>query len=197
MSNLYTASNYKNTIVNLLLKNKDFITLMNPPNSPHDFLSTEDMLLGGTWVLNGKKYEVQGQVFDYNFVNETTTAQKTFVFVETDIDSIRQDFFVDFNLYICIFTSKNLVRITEDTIPSIDDVEIMGYNIGYYGNRIDIMCDTVDRILNGNRKIKGIGDIRPADKGFCTIYSPNSNYYGKRLKYIVTNLNESDEYCGN
>ena len=197
MSNLYIASNYKNTIVNLLLKNSDFITLMNPPAPLHDFLSTEDMLLGGTWVLNGEKYEVQGQVFDHNFVDETTTDQKTFVFVETDIDSIRQDFFVDFNLYICIFTSKNLVRITEDTIPSIDDVEVMGYNIGYYGNRIDIMCDTVDRILNGNKKIKGIGDIRPADKGFCSIYSPNSNYYGKRLKYVVTNLNESDEYCGN
>ena len=42
---------------------------------------------------------------------------------------------------------------TDDTIPSINDVEIMGYNCGHYGNRVDILCDVVDRILNGNQKI--------------------------------------------
>ena len=198
MSNLYTASNYKNTIINLLLKNGDFIALMNPPKSPHKNISTEDMLLGGVWFLNGKKYEEQGQIFDHNFVDETTTEQKTFVFVETDIDSIYQEnLLIDFNLYICIFTAKTLVRITDDTIPSINDVEIMGYNCGHYGNRVDILCDTVDRILNRNKKIKGIGDIHPAPKGFCTIYSPNNKYYGKCLKYIISNLNETEDYCEN
>lgn len=197
MSNLYTASNYKNTIINLLLKNSDFIALMNPPKSPHKNISTEDMLLGGIWFFNGKKYEEQGQIFDHNFVDETTTEQKTFVFVETDIDMIRQSLFTDFNLYVCIFTSKDLIRITDDTIPSINDVEIMGYNCGHYGNRVDILCDVVDRILNGNQKIKGIGDIEPAQRGFCTIYSPNNKYYGKRLKYTISNLNETEDNCEN
>lgn len=48
------------------------------------------MLLGGTWFFNGKKYEEQGQVFDHNFVDDTTVEEKTFVFVETDIDAIHE-----------------------------------------------------------------------------------------------------------
>ena len=195
MSNLYAASNYKNIIINLLLKSKDFVTLMNPQKPPHQSISTEDMLLGGTWFLNGKKYEEQGQIFDHNFVDDTTTVEKTFVFVETDIDSIRQYLFIDFNLYVCVFTAKSLIRITDDTVPSINDIEMMGYNAGHYGNRVDILCDVVDRILNGNKKIKGVGNIEPAEKGFCTIYSPNNKYFGKCLKYTISNLNEIEDDC--
>lgn len=197
ISNLFTASNYKNTIINLLLKNKDFITLMTPQKPPNEMMTTEDMLLGGTWFLNGKKYEEQGQIFDHNFVDETTVEEKTFVFVETEIGSVQQNILVNFNLYVCIFTSKNLVRITDDTIPSINDVEMMGYNVGHYGNRVDILCDTVDRILNGNEKIRGIGDVSPAQRNFCTIYIPNNKYYGKCLKYTISNLNDGGGACGN
>ena len=196
MPNLYNASKYKNVIINLLLNNKDFVTLMNPPRPPHSQLEAQDMLLGGTWFINGKKYEVQGQLFDHNFVDETTDEEKTFVFVETDIDTIRQDLFTDFNLYVCIFSSKALIRITDDTMPSINDVEEMGYEVGHYGNRIDILCDVVDRILKGNKKIKGIGDVEPYPRGFCTIYSPNNKFYGKCLKYKISNLNESSDSCG-
>lgn len=198
MSNLYTASNYKNTIISALLESNDFITLMSPQEPPHPNISTENMLLGGVWFLDGKKYEEQGQIFDHNFVDDTTVEEKTFVFVETDIDSIYQEnLLVDFNLYVCIFTAKNLVRITDDTLPSINDVEIMGYNVGHYGNRVDILCDIIDKILNKNKEIKGIGDIKPAKRGFCTIYSPNAKYYGKCLKYTIANLNEMEDDCGN
>ena len=195
MTNLFIASNYKNTIINLLIKNKDFVTLMNPSKPPVNQLSTEDMLLGGTWFFNGKKYEEQGHVFDHNFVDETTTVEKSFVFVETDIDTIRKNLFTDFNLYVCVFTAKPLIRITDATIPSINDVEMMVYNIGHFGNRVDILCDVVDRILNGNKKLKGIGDVKPAERGFCTIYSPSNKYYGKCLKYNISNLNELEDTC--
>ena len=53
-------------------------------------------------------------------------------------------------------------------------------------------------ILNGNERIQGIGTLKPSPRGFCTFYSPNSKYYGKCLKYSITNLNESDfDNCGN
>lgn len=104
MSNLYTASEYKTTIIDLLLDSDDFVMLMTPSSPPHRQISTKDMLLGGTWFINGKKYEEQGQVFDHNFVDDTTVDEKTFVFVETDIDNIESDSFIDFVLYVCIFT---------------------------------------------------------------------------------------------
>lgn len=197
ISNLYNASKYKNVIINLLLKDNDFVTLMNPQKPPHNQLGIQDMLLGGTWFIDNKKYEVQGQLFDHNFVTDTIEEEKTFVFVETDIDMIRQNIFTDFNLYICIFTAKTLMRITDNSTPSINEVEEMGYEVGHYGNRIDVLCDIVDRILNGNKKIKGISDVTPAQRGFCTIYSPNSKYYGKCLKYNISNFNDTEEYCEN
>ena len=147
ISNLYNASKYKNIIINLLLKDNDFVTLMSPQKPPHNQLGIQDMLLGGTWFIDNKKYEVQGQLFDHNFVTDI---------IETDIDMIRQNIFTDFNLYICIFTAKTLIRITDGTTPSINEVEEMGYEVGHYGNRIDVLCDIVDGILNGNKKIKGI-----------------------------------------
>lgn len=181
----------------MLLKNNNFVKLVNPSEPQHKQLSVQDVILGGTWLINGNKYEEQGHLFDHNFADDTITEEKTFVFIETDIDMIRQNIFIDFNLYIFIFTSKNLVRITDETIPSINDIEEMGYNAGHYGNRVDILCDVVDRILNGNTELKGISAVKPAEKGFCTLYSPNQKYYGKCLKYNISNYNEAEGIYGN
>lgn len=198
MSNLYYASAYKNKIINLLLANKNFIKLINPTPSECEELDIIDVLIGGEWIIDGKKWEEQGHIFDYNFANDTTTDQKTFVFVETDIPTITHNLFIEFNLYICIFTSKDLVRLTNETKPTVKEVKNMGYFAGSIGNRVDILCDAVDKILNGNEKIQGIGTLKPSSRGFCTNYSPNSTYYGKCLKYNITNINESDfNNCGN
>lgn len=197
MSNLYTASNYKTTIINLLLDNDDFVLLMAPSASPHKQISTKDVLLGGTWLIDGKKYEEQGQVFDYDFVDDTIIDEKTFVFVDSKIDDIDRNSFIDFNLYVCVFTAKSLVKVAGDSNPSIYDVEEMGYNVGSYGygNRIDILCDIIDRIINNNDTIKGIGNIKPAPKGFCKNYSPNNKYYGKCLTYSISNYNDGADNC--
>lgn len=198
MSNLYYASAYKNKIINLLLANKNFIKLINPTPSKCEELDIIDVLIGGEWIINGEKLKEQGHVFDYNFANEITTEQKTFVFVETDISTITDNLFTEFNLYICIFTIKDLVRLTNETKPTVKEVKEMGYFAGSTGNRIDILCDAVDKILNGNERIQGIGTLKPSPRGFCTFYSPNSKYYGKCLKYSITNLNESDfDNCEN
>lgn len=197
MSNFYNAASYKSKIINLLLRSEEFIKLINPTPSECDDLDIIDVLVGGEWIINGKKWQEQGHIFDYNFVNDTTTDQKTFVFVETDIDTISQNTFIDFNLYVCIFTSKELVRLTSNTVPTVKEVKKMGYFASSNGNRIDILCDVVDKILNGNEKVQGIGTLEPAPRGFCTPYSPNAKYYGKCLKYHIKNLSEKDlKDCG-
>lgn len=195
MSNLYYAASYKNKIINLLLQNKDLISLINPIPSECPYLNIIDVLLGGSWVYGGKQWEEQGHIFNYNFVDETTTEKKTFLFVETDIDSIVKNTFVDFNLYICVFTSKNLVRITDETAPNVQEVKNMGYYASTYANRIDVLCDIIDRTINGSEKIPSIGKINPAAKGYVSIYCPNNKYYGKCLKYHISNLNEIEERC--
>lgn len=194
---LYFSSLYKNRIINLLLKNKDFITLLSPTPSDCKDIDIIDVLVGGTWVINGVKHEEQGYIFDYNFANETTKEEKTFVFVETDIGSVTDNLFLDFNLYIHVFTDKKLIRLTSDTVPSVQDVKNMGYYAGTYANRIDVLCDVIDKTINGNSKVPGIGTIKPAQRNFVTIYYPNNNYYGKCLKYHITNINEDiGDECG-
>lgn len=197
MSNLYYSSKYKNTIIDILIQNNDFVKLINPNMPPNKKMLQKEMLLGGIFHIDGKEYKEQGHIFDHNFIKNTTTSNKTFVIVETDIDEISQNAFVHFNLYIFIFTEKSLVRITDNTIPSINDIEKMGYHTGYYGNRIDILCDIVDKTLNGNKKLKGICSVHPAPRGFCRLYSPNDNYYGKCLNYKITNYNDGGNCNGN
>lgn len=197
MSNLYCAAEYKNKIINLLLKNKDLIKLINPTPSECDELDIIDVLIGGEWIINGKKYEEQGHIFDFDFVKDTTVEEKTFIFVETDIDTVSMNTFTNFNLYVCIFTDKSLVRITNNTSPTVKDIKNMGYFASSYANRIDVLCDIVDGILNGSDKIHGIGTVEPAPRGYVTPYRPNSKYYGKCLKYHITNYNEVNDGCDN
>ena len=74
----------------------------------------------------------------------------------------------------------------------------MGYFAGTYANRVDVLCDIVDRTLNGSSKVCGLGTIEPSSRGFCLPYIPNNKYYGKRLTYHITNFNERDfDDCGN
>lgn len=156
------------------------------------------MLRGGVWIFDGKKWELQGHVFDYNFVDETVTQEKTFVFVETDIDVIHNNIFTDFNLYVCIFTSKNLVRLNCMSVPTAKQVKDMGFfSTDRYGNRVDALCDCVDGILNGSSKIRSIGRVIPAPRNHMTIYSPNNKYYGKCLKYVITDYNSGGDDCRN
>lgn len=198
MGNIYYASEYKNRIINLLLKNENFIKLVNPTPSEYEDLDIVDVMLGGEWIINGEKVKEQGHIFDYEFVSDTTTDEKTFIFVEADIPNVERNLLTEFGLYICVFTSKNLVRITNDSVPTVKEVKNMGYFASSYANRVDVICDIVDRILNGSDKFHSIGSVKPASNRYVSIYKPNSNYYGKCLRYTVTNLNEIEgSDCGN
>ena len=196
MSNLYYSSAYKSKIINLLLKSKNLIKVINPEHNECEDIDIIDVLLGGEWIIDDKKYQEQGHIFDYNFVDDTTCDEKTFILVDTDIDTVSDNLFTDFNLFVCIFTSKSLVRLTTETTPNVEEVKKMGcFATDRRANRIDVLCDIVDKILNGNENIHGIGTVSPAKRGYVTTFCPNQNYYGKCLKYHITNLNEVDDIC--
>ena len=88
----------------------------------------------------------------------------------------------------------------------MSDLLEMGVNylIGIIANGLEVMKVNgvlksliVDGILNGTDNIKGIGDVEPASRGYVTMYCPNSKYYGKCLKYKISNLNIGGDECGN
>lgn len=196
-NSIHYAAAYKNKIINLLLANKDFIKLINPEPSECNELDIVDVLIGGEWVINGKKWQEQGHVFDHDFVDDTVVEQKTFVFVEADIDYIDRGMFSDFTLYICLFTAKELVRLTDESVPTPKEVKEMGCFASTTANRIDALGEVIDRTINGNKRIPGIGTVTPARQSYWKRYYPNNKYYGRSLAYNISNLCEDDfDGCG-
>ena len=197
MTPLYCLSQYKNRVINLLIQNEDFVKLLNPSPSDCEYLDTIDILTGGEWIFDGKKYKEQGYVFDHNFVDDAVTEEKTFLFVEATVESIKQNILMDFTLYIYVFTAKGLVRLTSATSPSINEVKEMGCFTGStYANRIDALSEIIDSVLNGCDKLPALGEVSPASRNFATPYTPKSEYYGKCLRYTVTNFNMAGDTCG-
>ena len=197
MGNLSIAADYKYKIINLLLKNNKFIQLVSPKESNCQDIDIIDVMLGGKWLINGEWYTEQGYIFDHDFVDDTVKEKKTFVFVDVDIPSVKKNIFMDFNLYVFVFTDKSLIRLNQWSSPTSQEVKKMGYfATDTYGNRIDALCDCIDETLNENEKIYGLGDVTPSPRNHLSTYRPNNQYYGKCLSYHITNYNAGGDQCG-
>ena len=172
MSNLFYAARYKNKIIDLLAGNSNLIQLLNPAAND------------------------TSPVYDYDFTDDTMSEQKTFIIVDTSIDTVRKNLFTEYTLSIYIFTAKECVRLSDETSPTVEEVKEMGYWTGQCANRIDVLCGIVDELLNGSEELQGMGTIVPAPEEYVTVYRPNKNYYGKCLKYLISNINISGDAIG-
>lgn len=189
MGIVQTSGVKKKIIIDLLLKNELIRKLLNPKEN--DLLDETEVLLGGEWVIDGEKVSEQGHIFDYNFIEDTIKETKVFIFVETDIPIVdRRTNMAEFSLYISIFADKSLIRLTDASIPTKQEMK----NLGYEGNRIDILCGVVDELLNGV-DVRGVGSLRPANMGYLKIYQPNRQYYGKVLTYQVKGYDDGGDRC--
>lgn len=191
--NLYYMGKYKSKILSLLVNSKDVVDLINPIIKPgyEQYFSIDDILLGGTYEItksNGsEKMEIQGHLFDYLFVPDTTTEEKVFVCTEVLVDDIADNIFNNFIMYIHVFASKSLIRLDSFSTPKSIDMKKRGFT----GNRIDMLCDAIDRTLNGNTSF-GIGDVSLIPRNPISLYLPNDKYYGKVLKYSVKNYIDTE-----
>ena len=188
MGIIQSSGEKKKIIIDLLLKSDMVRKLLNP--QPNDLLDETEILLGGEWVIDGKIVSEQGHLFDYNFVDDTVTETKVFIFVEIDVPTMRDNTFADFNVYVSIFADKSLIRLSDTSVPTKQEMK----NLGYEGNRIDILCGVVDKLLNG-QNVKGIGNLQPATMGYLKMYQPNKQFYGKVLTYKVMGYNNGGDRC--
>lgn len=189
--NLYYLGKYKSKIISMLLNNHDLVKLINPKIISN--LNIDDILLGGTYEVPGtndsniEKIEVQGHIFDYLFVPNVTCEDKVFICIETLVDSCENQYFSDFIMYINIYVAKSLLHLESNSSPSSIEMS----KLGYVGNRLDMLCDAIDRLLNGNSSF-GIGDVTPIPYNFITLDIPDNKYYGKCLRYKVKNYIDRD-----
>lgn len=189
MGIVQTSGEKKKIIIDLLLESDMVRKLINP--QPNDLLDETEILLGGDWVIDGDIVSEQGHIFDYNFVDDTITETKVFMFVETDIPTMtNNNRLAEFNLYVSIFADKSLIRLSQASSPTKQEMK----NLGFEGNRIDILCGVVDNLLNG-RDVKGVGNLQPATMGFVKMYQPNKQFYGKVLTYKVKGFNDGGDRC--
>jgi len=192
MSNMSKSSEYKAEIIELLMKNNMVVKLLNP--AMHDDLDLSEVLLGGEFEINGEKITEQGYIFDYYFVDDTIMDTKSFIMVEVDSLVIEKGIFTSYVLHLWICSHKSLVRLNEKSIPKLSEIKAEGY----IGNRVDALCDAVDRMLNGKNAMKSgnIGDVKPYGE-YKKVFFPNSTskFYGMHLMYKVRNENQVDVNC--
>ena len=188
MGVIQTSGNKKKIIIDTLLQSEMVRKLINP--SPHADLDEREVLLGGEWVIDGNVVKEQGHIFDYNFVDDTVTDSKVFIFVETDIGNVYNKF-ANYSLFIHVFAEKPLVRLSANSTPTKQEMK----DAGFEGNRIDILCGVIDNLLNG-RDIKDVGNLEPAPMGYMRVYQPNRQFYGKCLTYTVKSYDDGGDKCG-
>lgn len=191
---LYYLGRYKEKIISLLLNSDNVIKLINPQEDER--FEIEDILLGGTFNvpdkegINNEIVTLQGHIFDYLFVPDTTTEDKTFICIETFIDSIENTYFDKLSMDIHVYAAKPIVQLDGYSKPTSSEMKKLGFS----GNRIDMLCDAINRELNGNKTF-GIGNVKLFDRNPLSISLPNDKFYGKCLRYTVRNFIEVDD-CG-
>ena len=192
MSNLYFAGAYKDKIIKLLLENKDIVKLLNPEVDPKykGIIDETDVLLGGHWKIGNEVHYETGHIFDYNFVTDRTDDVKAFIFVEVIVDNVYDATFTNFKLLICPLAHKDIVRLDKTTTPTKAEMQKDGFS----GNRIDMLCDAIDKTINGNTTM-GIGNVEPCYRDYLQMFLPNYRYYGKAIAYTVKNYNDNRNSC--
>lgn len=176
-SNEYYLTLLKSKIMSKIGTNDNVILLINPKEN--DDLDLDDILYGGDFIINKEKVSEQGHIFDYNYVNETTTDERVFICIEALPSSYSYPL-VDVLLYVHIYVHKRIMKITSKSAinPSSPTKNEMS-KLGFIGNRCDMLTQAIGKVLNGVKNMPGIGGIRPYDRGYIGIDVPNSKFYGK------------------
>lgn len=106
------------------------------------------------------------QVFPYAWIDDTIQDAKTFLCFDLDVPRISNIAVKSVNLYIWMFSHKSLMPTR-------------------FGIRTDLLASRVDTLLNGSTEF-GFGKLSLSS---VTRLSPNTDYYGRALKYTVLDWN--------
>lgn len=111
------------------------------------------------------------QVFPYLYTDETQTETLTYLCFEVDIPpsstgKVSSSTIKDMKMIIFAYCHKDIMRYSKK---------------GYYGTRVDILADMVERQLRDSYDF-GIGKPELIS---VTNFFPNNKYYGRQLVYNV------------
>lgn len=116
-------------------------------------------------------------IYDYNYVDDTVTESRAFVWVEAEIPTVSNRQVKNMRLYVTVACHKRYMDITT------------GIFDGIAGNRRDNIIRYIDKELNGS-EIFGIG--RLSLRSVKTISSSNQEFSIRELCYEVPDFNLKD-----
>lgn len=122
-------------------------------------------------LLNKKSYtedDVDGlmytQIFPYLYTDETQTETLTYLCFEVDVPRFSSGTVKDLKMIVLAYCHKDIMKYSKK---------------GYYGTRVDILADMVERKLRDSYDF-GIGKPELVS---VTNFFPNNKYYGVSLQY--------------
>lgn len=167
-TNLYCLGEDKEIIKKVFLQDEDIIGLLLPEHNPGTFNDDLETVL-------------EKHIFDTIAVDNTQFEAKVYICMDTYVTEVDSDAIKEIGIIIRVFCHKDLLKTSnKDKIKYI--------KLGYFGNRIDMLIDAIDRCLNGKRGV-GIGRMRLRPRSPVEIIQPTNDYYGKSLTYLVSDFN--------
>ena len=144
---LYPLGKIKDRIKTMFLNDEDICTLLVNKNDPE------------TAALH-----------DNLFISETQSDVRTYIVMDTFVSNCESLKIKEVQTTIQVFTHNTLIALPNGEMPKYQAK-------GYFGNRIDILCDAIARCLNGSLEF-GIGSMQLVQRSPIRLIQPNSNYYG-------------------
>ena len=106
------------------------------------------------------------QIFPYLYTDETQTETLTYLCFEVDVPRLSSSTVKDMKIIVLAYCHKDIMKYSKK---------------GYYGTRVDILADMVERKLRDSYDL-GIGKPELIS---VTNFFPNNKYYGRQLIYNV------------
>jgi hypothetical protein len=187
MNNLDELGGYKDTIIDLFVKDQDIVDLVLPnPVAGYDVTT---QLLGSETIKNPDgTLMFEGHIFPFFYTDGTNKKARTFLLVEDKVNRVDENgMFKSVKLFIYAFTENSLAKLTNK--------EKAKYKLkGYKGScRTDVLSTAIDNLLNKST-IFGLRDLKLDG---VDIFKPTTNsYYGRVITYTATCENTGGDDCG-
>jgi hypothetical protein len=166
--NLYLLGKDKDIILETFMEDEDIVSLLIPEYNP--LTATEDLDI----IL-------QDHIYDTIDIDNTQGKARAYICIEAYVPTVESDSIKEIGIVINVFCHDSLKKIS-----SAEKVKFVSK--GYFGNRIDMLIDAIDRCLNGKRGL-GLGKLRLKPRNPIGLFKTTNQYYGKSMEYTVSDFN--------
>ena len=136
-----------------------------------DILTDEETvhLIEESIDMENAKALAYSRVFPYEYLPDTVEDGKTFVCIDVDIQSVQNKTFLSPIIHVWAFTHKTAMRLDSG------------------GVRIDALCSSICRLINGSR-LYGLGELNLYS---VKRFAPMTDFQGKVMSFSAVDFNKT------